>query len=315
MAIFLTEEEVRRLLPINEATETVEQGLREQGNGTGLSIPRYRAQAGNRGITMMVSVLGERGVAGFKAMGAGGSLVLLYGGEPHHLLAVMQAGALGQIRTGAATGVATRYMAREDSSTVGIIGTGNQAITQIEAVCAVRDISSVKAFSRTPERREEFSRTMSESLGVEITPVASAEESVKDTDIVIAITNVRTLDPVLFGDWLEPGMHINAAGANSINRRELDEKAVTMSSVIVADAVDQAKLECADLAVPIDAGLMTWDRVLELGQVVTGQAAGRNSPDEITLFESQGIGLEDVAAAAHIYERAQAAGVGVPLPF
>ena len=315
MAIYLTEEEVRRLLPINEAIETVEQGLREQGNGTGLSIPRYRAQAGNRGITMMVSVLGERGVAGFKAMGAGGSLVLLYGGEPHHLLAVMQAGALGQIRTGAATGVATRYMAREDSSTVGIIGTGNQAITQLEAVCAVRPIRSVKAFSRTPERREEFSRTMSESLGVEITPVASAEESVKDTDIVIAITNVRTLDPVLFGDWLEPGMHVNAAGANSINRRELDEKAVTMSSVIVADAVDQARIECADLAVPIDAGLMTWDRVLELGQVVTGQAAGRNSPEEITLFESQGIGLEDVAAAAHIYERAQAEGLGVPLPF
>ena len=315
MAIYLTEEEVRRLLPINEAIETVEQGLREQGNGTGLSIPRYRAQAGNRGITMMVSVLGERGVAGFKAMGAGGSLVLLYGGEPHHLLAVMQAGALGQIRTGAATGVATRYMAREDSSTVGIIGTGNQAITQLEAVCAVRNIRSVKAFSRTPERREEFSHRMSESLGVEITPVASAEESVKDTDIVIAITNVRTLNPVLFGDWLEPGMHVNAAGANSINRRELDEKAVTMSSVIVADAVDQAKLECADLAVPIDAGLMTWDRVLELGQVVTGQAAGRNSPEEITLFESQGIGLEDVAAAAHIYGRAQAEGVGVPLPF
>ncbi len=315
MAIFLTEEEVRRLLPMDEAIEAVERGLREQGNGTGVNVPRHRAQAGARGITMMVSVLGERGVAGFKAMGAGGALALLYGGEPHHLLAVMQAGALGQIRTGAASGVATRYMAREDSATVGIIGTGNQAITQLEAVCAVRPVRSVKAFSRTPERREEFSRRMGESLGVEITPVASAEESVKGADIVIVITNVRTLDPVLFGDWLEPGMHVNAAGANSINRRELDEKAVTMSSVIVADAVDQAKLECADLAVPIDAGLMGWDRVLELGQVVTGREAGRHSPDDITLFESQGIGLEDVAAAAHVYERAQAEGVGVQLPF
>ena len=156
---------------------------------------------------------------------------------------------------------------------------------------------------------------MSESLGVEITPVASAEESVKNTDIVIVITNVRTLEPVLFGDWLEPGMHVNAAGANSINRRELDERAVTMSSVIVADAADQARLECADLAVPIDAGLMGWDRVLELGRVVTGQAAGRHSLEDITLFESQGIGLEDVAAAAHIYERSQAEGVGVALPF
>ena len=315
MAIFLTEEDVKRLLPMDEAIETVEQGLREQGNGTGVNVPRHRVQAGGRGITMMVSALGERGVAGFKAMGAGGSLALLYGGEPHHLLAVMQAGALGQIRTGAASGVATRHMAREDSPTVGIIGTGNQAITQLEAVCAVRKISSVKAYSRTLERREEFSRRMSESLDVEITPVSSAQESVEGADIVIVITSVRTLEPVLFGDWLEPGMHINAAGANSINRRELDEKAVTMSSVIVADAVDQAKLECADLAVPIDAGLMSWDRVLELGQVVTGQAAGRNSPEDITLFESQGIGLEDVAAAAHVFQRAQAEGAGVPLPF
>ena len=164
MAIFLTEEDVRRLLPIDEAIETVEQGLREQGNGTGVNIPRHRVQAGGRGITMMLSVLGERGVAGFKAMGAGGALVMLYGDEPARLLAVMQAGSLGQIRTGAATGVATRYMAREDSSTVGIIGTGNQAITQLEAVCAVRNIRSVKAFSRTPERREEFSRKMSESF-------------------------------------------------------------------------------------------------------------------------------------------------------
>jgi len=315
MAIFLREDDVIRLLPIKEALEMVEQGFKEQGNGTGVNLPRERAQAGNMGVTMMVAALGERGVGGFKAMGAGKPLVMLYGGEPRQLLAVMEAGSLGQIRTGAASGVATRYMAREDASSVGIIGTGNQAITQLSAVCAVRPIRTIKAYSRTPERREEFCRTMSDSLGIQVSPVSSAQEAIQGTDIAIAITNVRTLDPVLMGDWLEPGMHINAAGANSLARRELDDNAVTRCSIIAADAVDQAKMECADLVMPANAGLLDWDTVLELGQVVTGKASGRAAASDITLFESQGIALEDVAVAAHIFERAIAEGKGEALPF
>jgi ornithine cyclodeaminase/alanine dehydrogenase-like protein (mu-crystallin family) len=315
MAIFLREEDVIRLLPINEAIEMVEQGFKEQGNGTGVNLPRERAQAGTIGVTMMVAALGERGVAGFKTMGAGKPLVLLYGGEPRQLLAVMEAGSLGQIRTGAASGVATRYMAREDASSVGMIGTGNQAITQLSAVCAVRPIQTIKAYSRTQERREEFCRTMSDSLGIQVLPVSSAQEAVQGTDIAIAITNVRTLEPVIIGDWLEPGMHINAAGANSLARRELDDAAVMRCSIIAADAVDQAKIECADLVMPIDSGILSWDAVLELGQVVTGKASGRASANDITLFESQGIALEDVAVAAHIFERAKTEGVGEALPF
>ncbi len=315
MAIFLREEDVIRLLPINEAIEMVEQGFKEQGNGTGVNLPRERAQAGTIGVTMMVAALGERGVAGFKTMGAGKPLVLLYGGEPRQLLAVMEAGSLGQIRTGAASGVATRYMAREDASSVGMIGTGNQAITQLSAVCAVRPIQTIKAYSRTQERREEFCRTMSDSLGIQVLPVSSAQEAVQGTDIAIAITNVRTLEPVIIGDWLEPGMHINAAGANSLARRELDDAAVMRCSIIAADAVDQAKIECADLVMPVDSGILSWDAVLELGQVVTGKASGRASANDITLFESQGIALEDVAVAAHIFERAKTEGVGEALPF
>jgi len=315
MAIFLREEDVIRLLPINEAIEMVEQGFKEQGNGTGVNLPRERAQAGTIGVTMMVAALGERGVAGFKTMGAGKPLVLLYGGEPRQLLAVMEAGSLGQIRTGAASGVATRYMARENASSVGMIGTGNQAITQLSAVCAVRPIQTIKAYSRTQERREEFCRTMSDSLGIQVLPVSSAQEAVQGTDIAIAITNVRTLEPVIIGDWLEPGMHINAAGANSLARRELDDAAVMRCSIIAADAVDQAKIECADLVMPIDSGILSWDAVLELGQVVTGKASGRASANDITLFESQGIALEDVAVAAHIFERAKTEGVGEALPF
>ena len=137
MAIFLREDDVQRFLPIDEAIEAVERGFKEQGDGTGVNMPRERAQAGGMGVTMMVAVLGKQGVGGFKTMGAGKPLVLLYGDEPRQLLAIMEAGALGQIRTGAATGVATRHMAREDASSVGIIGTGYQARTQLAAVCAV----------------------------------------------------------------------------------------------------------------------------------------------------------------------------------
>ena len=315
MAIFLRDDDVVRLLPMNEAIEAVEEAFQEQGNGTGVNLPRERAQANGVGLTMMVSVLGGRGISGFKTMGAGGSMVLLYGGEPRQLLAVIEAGSLGQIRTGAASGVATKYMAREDASSVGIIGTGFQARSQLAAMCAVRPIRTVRAYSRTRERREEFCGAMSETLGVDVVPVTSAQDAVAGTDIAITITNVRTLEPVLMGDWLEPGMHVNAAGANSLNRRELDDIAVTRSTIIAADAVDQAKLECADLVLPIEAGLLGWDCVLELGQVVSGQAQGRTSSNDITLFESQGIALEDVAVAARIYERARAEGVGEPLPF
>ena len=315
MALFLREEDVVRLLPMTEAIDVVEQAFNEQGLGTGVNLPRERAQAEGVGITMMVAVLGGRGVAGFKTMGAGRPLVLLYGGEPRRLLAVMEAANLGQIRTGAASGVATRHMARPDASTVGIVGTGFQARSQLAAVCAVRPIRAAVAYSRTRERLDEFCSTMSESLGIPVSPAASAEEAVRGSDVAIAITNVRTLEPVVMGDWLSPGMHVNAAGANSLERRELDDAAIARCAVIAADDVPQAMIECADLAMPIGSGLLDWSVVLDLGMVVAGQAPGRLSESDITLFESQGIALEDVAVAAHVLERAEAEGVGEALPF
>jgi alanine dehydrogenase len=317
MGIFLRQEDVVRLLPVSEAIDSLEKAFKEQGNGTGLNHPRFRAQSEGLGVNMMVGVLGGLGVAGWKGSGGnyGNTMVWLYGGENKEFLAVMEASELGQIRTGAASGLATKYMARKEASSVGVIGTGHQAISQLTAVCAVRSIKTIKAFSRNPDRREEFCRRMSDLLGIEVIPTTSAREAVKGTDIAIAITNVRTLDPVILGEWLEPGMHLNAAGANSLNRRELDDLAVTRSSIIAADAKEQAMIECADLVLPIDSGLMSWDNVLELGQIVSGRNPGRTNAEEITLFESQGIGLEDVAVAAHIYEKATADGSGIKLPF
>ena len=315
MAIFLTEEDVIRLLPIDEAIESLESAFIEQANQTGKNHARSRTSHNDLSVTMMVAVLGQAGFGGYKVMGSGGSMVTLYGGEKRELLAVIESRKLGQIRTGAASGVATKYMSREDSSTIGVIGTGHQAISQLTAICAVRPIKSIKAYSRNAGRREQFCNEMSNLLGIEVIPASSGEEAISGTDIAIAITNVRTLDPVLLGDWLEPGMHVNAAGANSIDRRELDDKAITKSSIIAEDAIDQAKLECADLTIPTQSGLITWDGVHELSTIVGGQIPGRTSPDQITLFESQGIGIEDIAVAAHIYKKAISEGSGIDLPF
>ena len=315
MAIFLTEEDVIRLLPIDEAIESLESAFIEQANQTGKNHARSRTSHNDLSVTMMVAVLGQAGFGGYKVMGSGGSMVTLYGGEKRELLAVIESRKLGQIRTGAASGVATKYMSREDSSTIGVIGTGHQAISQLTAICAVRPIKSIKAYSRNAGRREQFCNEMSNLLGIEVIPASSGEEAISGTDIAIAITNVRTLDPVLLGDWLEPGMHVNAAGANSIDRRELDDNAITKSSIIAVDAIDQAKLECADLTIPTQSGLITWDCVHELSTIVGGQIPGRTSPDQITLFESQGIGIEDIAVAAHIYKKAISEGSGIDLPF
>ena len=252
MAIFLNEDEVIRLLPIDEAIDCLEQAFLQQGQGVLRNHPRNRTQSGSMGVTMMVAVLGGTGFGGFKVMGGGyrSSMVTLYGEDPPRMLAMLESRELGQIRTGAATGVATKYMAREDASTVGMVGTGHQAISQLAAVCAVRPIRKVRAFSRNPERRQAFCSEMTALLGVEVVPAETAKEAVVGSDIVIAITNVQTLEPVILGDWLEPGMHINAAGANSLTRRELDNLAVTKSSIITTDAIDQAKIECADLVIP-----------------------------------------------------------------
>jgi alanine dehydrogenase len=315
MAIFLTEEDVHHLLPMAEAIEAVEQGFKEHGSGTAVNLHRSRVQAGDTGITMMVAALGDKKVAGFKVMGAGGAQVHLYDGEKNQLVAVLEARNLGQIRTGAASAVAARYMSRPDAATVGLVGTGRQAETQLEGICAVRPIKQALAYSRTPEHLEAFCVKMSQALGIQVTAAVSPKEAVQESDIAVAITNVRTLEPVLLGEWVAPGTHLVGAGANSIGRRELDDEAVARCSVIVTDARDQAKLECADLALPIEKGLWDWDKVWELGQVVIGQIQGRTSADDITLYESQGIALEDIAVATHIYQRAMAEGIGKTLPF
>jgi ornithine cyclodeaminase/alanine dehydrogenase-like protein (mu-crystallin family) len=203
-------------------------------------------------------------------------------------------------------------LARADARTLGVIGTGRQSRTQVLAVCAVRPIKRVNVFARTPEHRESYARAMEKELGVEVVPVPSGEACVAQADVVVTIT--KSAEPVCRAAWLAPGAHVNAAGANSGDRREVDAETVLRAAVKLTDHVEQAKVEAGEFRDLVAAGKLAWSDIRELGELVTGKAKGRTSPSELTLFKSLGIALEDVAFAELVYQRALAAGVGKPIP-
>jgi len=316
MALFLCETDIARLLPMTDALDVVEQIFRSQGQGGVVNRPRSRVRLPDGTLHVMSAGVPDLGVLGLKAYttfkGGARFLVLLYSAETGHLLAIMEADRLGQIRTGAASGVATKFMARMGARTVGVIGSGWQARSQLTAVCRVRTIDRVTVYSRTPEHRQHYCEEMAAELSLPVIPVESAAEAARDMDIVITITSAR--EPVLKGAWLSPGAHVNAAGSNALNRCEIDDEVVRRAALIVVDSKEQAQVECGDLLGPIERGLIHWDQVNELGDIVAGSIPGRRTDDEITLFESQGVAMEDIAVAARVYERAIEEGVGEELP-
>ena len=318
MAIFLTEKDVKEILTMDMALETVEESFRLLAEGTATNSPRSRLRLPNGVLNFMAGAAPGAGVMGFKSYGvARGYPVKFYvqlsSTETGELLAVMEASDLGRVRTGAASGVATKFMAREDASSVGVIGSGYQARTQLEAVCKVRDITAARVYSRKQENRDKFAAEMSASLGIEVTAAESGEACVKDADIVITMTS--TSRAVLEGEWLSPGTHINAAGANHWMRQELDGEAVRRSNVVVTDDIEQAKLECGDLLYPVERGIIRWEQVINLSEVVGGKVKGRNTAEDITLFESQGLAVEDLTTGMRVYNVARERGIGQQLPF
>jgi alanine dehydrogenase len=311
--LYLTEDDVNNLITMQDAVESVETGFAAMSRGEASNLPRQRLRLPNGMYNIMSAAVPALGVMGLKAYSGGKGRpkfhIQLSSTETGELLAIIEAGRLGQLRTGAASGVATKYMARINAATVGVIGTGNQAETQLEAVCQVHEFTSINVFSRTAERRESFAASMSEQLGVPISPVESAEKCVAESDVLLVITSAS--EPVLDGHWINPGTHINATGANSSNRRELDDEAVRRASVVVVDDIDQARIECGDIIHAVDNGFVRWEQVRSLADVVGGTTPGRNSEEDITLFESLGVALEDIALGARVYELALKQGAGV----
>ncbi|MGH9825408.1 MAG: ornithine cyclodeaminase family protein, partial [Blastocatellia bacterium] len=235
-------------------------------------------------------------------------MIPLFQAKSGELLALIQADYLGQMRTGAASGFATKLLARPDARTLGIIGTGLQSCTQLEAVTAVRKIERIRAFGRDPERRGLFAREMQQKLGVPVEAVDSAEEAVHDADILI--TSTTASQPVVSGKWLRAGTHINAIGANFPQKAELDTDAVNRCDAIFVDSREQSKLEAGDLIQAFQGDHSRWEKVRELADLVAGRVEGRTSLEQITLFKSNGIAIEDVVTAGRIYELALKRGIG-----
>jgi alanine dehydrogenase len=312
MALFLDEQQVTDVLTMEMTIAAVEDALKQQGLGSAINNPRTRVRLPTGQLHMMGAALPTRGVIGYKAYtafkGQARFHVTLYSTDTGELLAMLQADRLGQMRTGAASGVATKYMARADARSVGIFGTGWQARTQLAAVCAVRNIQSIKAYGRDATRRQTFCTEMSQQLGIAVEPAATPEAVVRGLDVIITSTNAR--DPLFDGNWLEPGAHVNAIGSNALIRREVDDTTVRRSALIVVDSKEQARLECGDLLGPVERGLIHWAQVRELGDVVAGLIPGRRQVSDITLFESHGLAIWDLAAGMAVYDAAKAKGIG-----
>jgi alanine dehydrogenase len=317
MTLLLTEADVRSLLTMPVALEIVEESLRQQGKGELILHPRRRIKLPDGALLhYMAAADTVHGYIGMKiytvARGAARFVVPLFRAATGEMAALIEADALGQLRTGAASGVATKYLANANARAACIIGTGYQARTQLEAVAAVRRLERVRAFGRDPERRANFCREMSERIGVAVEPMPSGEEAVKGAEIVITATSATKV--VLEGAWLVPGMHINAMGANWPQKRELDAAAVGRANLIIVDSIEQSKMEAGDLIQAFGDEQSRWNAVRELSQIVAGKEPGRTTADQITLFKSNGIATWDLAAAVRVYEMAVARGMGKTIP-
>jgi ornithine cyclodeaminase/alanine dehydrogenase-like protein (mu-crystallin family) len=240
-------------------------------------------------------------------------MVPLYEMKTGDLVAMIEADYMGQLRTGAASGVATKVLSRQNSAIAAIIGTGGQARTQLEAVAAVRKLESARAFGRDAAKREIFSREMTERLGFPVKSAASSSEAVRGADILCTATTAA--NPVVSGVDLAPGVHINAIGANHAHKRELDDEAVASADVIVVDSIEQSRQEAGDLILAFRGDETCWTGVKKLSDIVARKSPGRTSDSEVTLFKSNGIASWDLAVAMKVFALAKEKRLGRVLPF
>jgi alanine dehydrogenase len=319
--LVLNQSEVTALLPMAECMDVMADALRALARGDAILPLRtvIRIPDGPNAFGAMPAYLGTPGALGIKVIsvfpensGVGldshQGAVLLFEVDRGQLVAIMDAGAITAIRTAAVSGVATGALAREDAGDLAIFGAGVQAMTHLEAMCLARPIRRVRVWSRTVERARRFAIEAAELCDVPVDPVGSPKEAVTGAAIVCTVTASR--EPVLLGEWLAPGTHVNAVGASLPSARELDTEAVRRSRLFV-DRRESTLNEAGDFLIPIREGRIADGHIVgEVGDLLLGRIAGRRSPDEITVFKSLGLAVEDVAAAHLVYTKAVAERVG-----
>ncbi len=316
MTLLLTETEVADLLDMSSTLDAVENVLRDQADGKATNRARRRVALPTGGLNYMAAGAPELELMGIKVYSIARTgarfYTMLFDSEGGELLSIIQSDKMGQVRTGAASGVATKHLAREDATTLGVYGAGWQAESQLEAIVAAKDLDRVIVYSRSEETRKDFAGRMGEKLGIDIETTSSPEEPAAQ-DIVVTMTSSK--EPVLRGEWLTPGAHVNAAGSNFIFKSEIDRDVVRRASFVCVDSREELGLEAGDLMLPLETGAILPEAVYEIGQVIAGQVPGRRGPEDITLFASQGLALEDMAAARIVYDRALEQDVGRDIDF
>lgn len=313
MAIYLSRADIQQFVSMADAMEVLEQSFARWGEDYSFNLERRRIpRQGGKELNILAGMAPGGDIMGVRASGTKfNNVMMLFSESLGGLACVMECGPISEYRTGAASGVATKYLARKNSAVLGVIGAGRTAFPQIEAVCVARKIERIKIFARNEESRKAFAEEVAEKLKIETVAAPSAETCVADADI--AITSTSAADPVFFGRWIKPGLHINAIGANNLKRREIDDDTVLRASIVAIDDRKQGEIEAGAIVPLVAVGKMSWNKVSELGEIVRKQRAGRTSDDQVTLFHSLGLGFEDVSYGEAIYRRAKAAGLGKPL--
>ena len=315
MALLLREADVENLLTMPMTLELIERVHREHSTGNAIDVPRERTRLPKAALHILQGAVPSAGVFGYKAYTSSREgvrfLVHMFSAENGRLEGVVEANHLGMMRTGAAGGVAAKWLARPDAKVVGIFGSGWQSQGQLEALAHVRKLERVKVFSRTAEKVAKFCDRMRRKLSLDVVPAASAQDCVKGSDIVVTITTSAT--PVFDGEWIAPGTHVNAAGSNSLLRQEIDETTVRKADPVVVDSRPSAIKEAGDLLPALEKGRLHPGALVELGEVIAGIRPGRTSPDQVTLFESQGMAMQDLIIAAELVRLARGRGMGEEL--
>lgn len=322
MALLLTRADIQSLLTMKDAMEAVEEAFRQLALGT-VEMPQrpvIRVPEHHGTVLFMPAFIGGMGALGMKVVSVYPDnpqkhnkptvlgTILLNDPATGEVIAIMDGGFITAMRTGAVSGVATKYMARPDARVAGIFGAGVQARTQLLALAEARPLARAVVYDVVPAARERFAAEMSTQLGFPVEPVDDPRAAVEGCDIIATATSAAT--PVFDGHWVAPGTHINGIGSHAPNMRELDTTIILRSRVIV-DLRGAALAEAGDLIIPIREGAITADHIVEeLGSVVVGQTPGRTSPDEITLFKSEGLAIQDVSVATRVYQMAQERGIG-----
>lgn len=316
MAVFLSENDVKQVCTVALAMDGVESAHRDLSLGLAIDTPRARSRLPQTVLHMLQGALPAQGVIGYKAYTTNRSgnrfLVHLFDAATGQLKAIIESDYLGMVRTGAVSGLAAKLLARPSAKIAGVFGSGWQAEGHVRAICAALPLEQVKVFSRKPERLQSFCSRMRDLTGVAVVPAESPEATVRESDLIGTVTTAVT--PLFDADWLIPGVHINAAGSNALIRQELSEAVVRRCGLITVDSVPTALAEAGDLLPLLEKGRLHSRQLVELGDIITGRHPGRTSKDEISLFESQGMAIQDLAVAVRVLAAAEAAGLGQEIP-